>query len=432
MQFFKYLLVSIGLGCYAVLSFGNTLPTACHQQLSPALCAKIGQMLILGFGGLKQDKNGKIIWQDPNGAYFTENSNIARDIRNQHIGGVILYTHPYRNPKTGEFIRDHNIQNPQQVAKLTQALQAYSVKAQKQDGLPTLPLLVATDQEGGLAERLPSDLGFSHKLLLPQSLGLNEEVALSDAKQKKQALETTRQYADKIAAELVKAHFNTNFAPVVDVNINPLNPIIGGKGRSFSANPYVAADQASQFIQAFHNKNILATLKHFPGHGSSSKDSHEGLVDVTDTYQQDKELLPYEILIHNGYQDLIMTTHVINGQIDRSQCKQGPKDDHTTWCPGTMSYKTLTTLLRKQLGFKGVIVSDDMTMGAIVKEYPLEIALEKAINAGVDMFIIANDSADNTELVVNTIAKLVKEGKVSEAQINRAYDHISSLKMRLN
>lgn len=410
--------------------FAESLPS-CESQVSAETCFKIGQMLIVGFGGLNQDKNGNILWQDPNGTVFNKNSNIAEEIKKQHIGGVILFIQPFRNIITGAFIRDRNIQNLAQVAKLTQALQDYNSQIQKINNLPNLPLLITIDQEGGMIDRFPTELGFSQKTIIPQALGSNEEKVFKNPHLKRKALQQTREYADRMAQELARYHFNLDFAPSLDVNINPLNQIIGIKGRSFSDNSEIVADQAWQFIQAFHAKGIIPVVKHFPGHGSSIGDTHEGLVDVTDTYDKEKELLPYKLLLTKKYDDPILITHVINGQIDQTQCKSGEKTDHKTWCPGTMSSTTLTKLLRQELGFKGIIISDAMDMGAIAKEYPLEVALQKGINGGIDIFIISNNKEDDTKKFINTIAKLVKDGKISEKRIDETYKRIQILKNRI-
>jgi beta-N-acetylhexosaminidase len=126
-----------------------------------------------------------------------------------------------------------------------------------------------------------------------------------------------------------------------------------------------------------------------------------------------------------------MSTHVINGQIDRSQCLPGDAQDPGTWCPGTMSYKTLTTLLRNQLHFQGVIVSDDIFMRALTDNYSLETILEKSLNAGIDMFIVNNHNHDYTSEIVINIAKLVKEGKIPESRIQDAYQHVADIKKRI-
>lgn len=392
----------------------------CPKELSPALCAKIGQMLIVGFGGLKE-VDGKVVWQDPDASVFKPNSLIAKNINQYGIGGIILFERPFFSQKTGIFLKDRNIQNPNQLRKLIDDLQAYAKQVATTQHRSTLPLIVSLDQEGGMVDRLPYYRGFVLRYPIPQAYGAYLE-------QKKG--NRVASYADQLAKQLADLHINLDFSPDIDLNINPLNPIIGAMGRSVSQNPKIVADVASQFITAFNAHNIIPTMKHFPGHGSSQSDSHDNLVDVTTTYQI-SELQPYRQLINNGYDGVIMTTHVINGKIDKTQCKPGAKDDPTTWCPATMSQATLTTLLRKQLGFKGVIVSDDMMMGAIAKQYPLDLSLEKAINAGVDIFIISNNDSDNTAVFYNTIVKLVQSGRIRASQIDEAYERIVKLKKKL-
>jgi len=408
------------------------LASTCEQMLGKKLCYKIGQMLIVGFGGFAQTADGAVVFNDSNSSVFNEESLLASDIRQAHIGGVIFFSEPVKDVRTQTFIRYRNIVNPQQLIQLTTAILNYSRQTNKAQGLPNLPLLLAVDEEGGGVDRLNAAQGFFQQVtLLPQALGMDEQMSGGNTVKKKRAWAAAKSQADLIAKTLHLYHFNVDFAPVVDVDVNPVNPIIGGRGRSFSSNPAIVVNQAKIFIQALHQYGIVAAIKHFPGHGSSSGDTHAGLVDVTDTYQPSKELYPYEALFKLGYVDMVMTTHVINGQIDRSQCKKGAFDDHLTWCPGTMSKKTLTGLLRNKLKFNGVIVSDDMTMGAITKEYPLPLALEKAINAGVDMFIVSNNQSNETMKMVNTIARLVKQGKIKRSTIDRAYQRIAKLKKRV-
>lgn len=426
----KFLAIMAG----AFLSAATFGDTACQTIVDKSICEKIGQMLIIGFGGFKQDDNGRILWDDANGSRFSRNSLIAKHIANDHIGGVILFVKSIRDKKTKEFIRDRNVQNPEQVAKLNQELQNYNKQMRDEQGLSTMPLFISVDQEGGVIDRLPASLGFPVRTLTPQALGAKAEVAkkwadiFGKVKDYQDALKETYYYAGNLAQELVAAHFNLNFFPTVDVNINPTSPIIGGLGRSFSSDPQVVIDEAKQFIKVFHEQGVIPVLKHFPGHGSSAGDSHDGLVDVTKTYNKEIELYPYSKLIQDGYDGVIMTTHVINGAIDKTQCKAGKEDDPATWCPGTMSSKTLNDLLRKQLGFKGIIISDDMTMGAIAKNYPLCVTLEKAVNAGVDMFIIANNERDLTDEFIITLAWLVKEGKIKRERIEEAYWRVVDFK----
>ena len=399
--------------------------SSCHgpseSQDEQQLRHEIGQMLIIGFGGFKQDDDGKVLWDDKDGTQFSENSVIARQIAKNHIGCVILFQKPFRDIKTGAFIHDRNIQNPAQVAKLNQDLQSYNRQMGNKNSL-----FLSVDQEGGRIDRLPAPQGFPVATLLPQAFGAKEETATD----KNAAINETYEYAKKLAQEVFESGFNLNFAPVVDVNINPTNSIIGGLGRSFSSNPEIVIDQARQFIRASKEYKIIPALKHFPGHGSALNDSHLGLVDVTDTYKKELELQPYSRLIADGYDGMVMTTHVINGQIDQAQCKAGAETDHSTWCPGTMSEKTLTDLLRKQMGFKGLVVSDDMTMGAITKEYDTSESFKKAINAGVDIFIVANNYEDQTDKIIDTIAQLVKKGEIKREQINATYNRIIDFKKK--
>lgn len=347
----------------------------CTDIVSAATCQKIGQLLIVGFGGLDQDPEGKVVWRDPNGTRFKEDSNIAKDIADWHIGGVIFFRNTLRHQQTGKLIRDRNIQSGEQLTQLTSALQAYNNKVREQQKLQPLPLITSLDQEGGLV----NPLVFAKELpnYTPQALGANQAMNAADPQKLHNALAFTLDFGKKTGASLRKYGINLDFAPDVDVNINPVNPIIGGLARSYSDNPEIVANQAAQMISGLHSENIMTTIKHFPGHGSSTGDTHKGLVDVTNTYQMDKELAPYKILIGQGYNDFVMSTHVINGQIDRTQCAPGEANNPETWCPGTMSHKTLTELLRNQLHFNGVIVSDDMSMNAISTHYSLATALEK-------------------------------------------------------
>lgn len=411
------------------ITFAIYAQTSAQPQLSPELQFKIGQMMIVGFGGLKE-VNGKIVWQDTNGTRFNEHSLIAQNIKNYGVGGIILFERPFYSAATGQYLKDRNIQHPSQVRSLIDDLQAFAKQVAQQQHRPSLPLIVSADQEGGMVDRLPYYRGFILRFPIPQAFGTNQQLAGNDPVKKSAALNSTYNIVSKMAEELANLHFNVDFAPSVDLNVNPLNPIIGAMGRSLSADPQIVVDQTNMIIKAMHNKGIIVTIKHFPGHGSSQQDSHENLVNVTDTYQL-SELLPYRQLINYGYDDIIMTTHVINGNIDKTQCKPGAKNDATTWCPATLSYNTLTKLLRQKLGFKGVIISDDMMMGAIAKQYSLEDALAKGINAGVDMFIISNNDGDHTAAFVNTIAKLIQEGKVSEKQIDQAYQRIIRLKNKI-
>lgn len=274
---------------------------------------------------------------------------------------------------------------------------------------PQLPLLISVDYEGGKVNRLGEQYGFPP--------------TLSAAEVGKRETKEAESIADSMAQTLKKAEFNLDFAPELDVNVNPENPVIGKKERSFSSDPKQVIRYASIYTHHFLDQKIQCAYKHFPGHGSSTKDSHLGFVDVTDTWQP-YELSPFEQLL-NSYEGcgMVMTAHIVNHQLDPSGL------------PATLSHKILTDLLRNQLHFKGVIITDDMQMKAISDNYGLEQALVLAINAGADMLMFGNNlstPAQDPIQVINIIEAKVQSGEISQERINEAYQHIVALKKSLN
>lgn len=355
--------------------------TSCSQSQSQnssdvSLDVKIGQMLKIGFRGMA----------------VTDTNHIVRDIKEYHLGGVVLFD--YDVPRDTAF---RNIESPEQVKTLVQDLKSLS----------EIPLLVSIDQEGGRVARLKTKYGF-HESVSAQKLGeLN-------------SIDSTRYYARQTAETLSKLGINVNLAPVVDVNINPDNPVIGGIERSFSADPETVAKHAEIYINTLHEYNILTVLKHFPGHGSSEEDSHLGVVDVTETWSE-KELIPYRQLINSDLADAVMTAHIFNAKLDSAY-------------PATLSGPTITGILRNQLGFDGVVISDDLMMGAIRKEYGLKTTIKQALQAGVDILSFANNSVYDPEIAPKAheiINELIEEGELSIERINQSYKRIKKFKKRM-
>ncbi|QOX77956.1 glycoside hydrolase family 3 [Trichlorobacter lovleyi] len=337
---------------------------------------KIAQMLLLGFPGETLEAG----------------SPIDQAIRRYGVGGVVLFDNNIDLGVTGR-----NITSPAQLKELTEALQQAS----------ELPLLIAVDQEGGVVARLKDRYGFP-ATVSAQYLGQQNR------------LELTRSTSDSLAATIEEYGFNLNLAPVVDLATNPDNPIIALKERSFSADPALVAAHAAEFIKSHHRHRILTCLKHFPGHGSSRDDSHLGLVDVT-RYWSEAELLPYRNLIQAGLCDMVMTAHTFNTAIDPDY-------------PATLSRATIDGILRKQLGFDGVVVSDDLYMGAIIQHYSYETAVEKAINAGVDLLVVANDKLYSSDIMPRTIElllNLVQQGRIPRERIEQACRRIMAMKQRI-
>lgn len=352
-----------------ILSINFSLGKLSRKRIeTEELKTRIGQMLIMGFRGTE----------------ISENSYITKVIRDVKVGGLNFY--------------QRNISNPEQVKKLIFSLQHYS----------QIPLFIVTDVEGGKINRLNPKLGFSD-FLSAKKLG-----EIGD-------YEFTRKEALRMSQQLKDLGFNMNFVPVVDVDINPKNPIIGALERSFSSDPYQVVLHAQAFIEAHHQNNIITVAKHFPGHGSSKEDSHLGLTDVTDTYKEE-ELIPYEFLQEKGLLDAVMTAHIVNRKIDKDY-------------PATLSSKFLQDILRNQIGFQGVIISDDMEMGAITRYYSFKDALIRAINAGCDIILISNNSLSkfDEELpyrVQDIIYQAVKEGKIPKQRIIESSNRIYELKIK--
>lgn len=234
--------------------------------------------------------------------------------------------------------------------------------------------------------------------------------------------EQASKYAHQMADVLKQIGINFNFAPVLDVNVNPENPVIGALGRSFSSNPEKVAHYASIFSQAYKEKGILCTYKHFSGHGSSTNDTHDGFVDVTKTWKA-YELVPYKTLIRQSEScPVIMTAHVTNTRLD------------SKGLPCTLSYEMITKLLREELHFNGVVVTDDMQMKAIADQYGSADAIKLSINAGADILLFGNRMVSvrqDPKQLIDIIYDSIQSGEISETRINEAYQRIMKLKAQL-
>jgi beta-N-acetylhexosaminidase len=229
--------------------------------------------------------------------------------------------------------------------------------------------------------------------------------------------ELTGGYAERTAVALAACGFNLNFAPLVDLNVNPENPIIARYERSFGVDPDTVVSHALAVIEGHRRHGIVCTLKHFPGHGSSRQDSHLGCTDVSDTWNA-IELQPYREIIARGQADIIMTAHIFNRYLDPD-------------FPATLSAKTINRLLRGQLQFQGLVIADDLHMKAISDFYNLETSLELTLNAGVDIILFANNQVYDETVAARSgeiIAQLVAAGRVSEARIDEACQRILNLK----
>lgn len=348
---------------------------------------QIGQMLIMGFEGYQID----------------ETSPILQCIQDDGLGGVILFDYHYQ---TQEFAK--NIRDPDQVQLLNQTLQTANTAAHHAQKRPLNPLIISVDYEGGRVNRLKETRGF------PVTLSPAQLARLDDS--------TIFQHAEKMARTLQQLGFNLDFAPLLDININPLNPVIAQLDRSFSADPQRVAHCARIFVNAFATHKIQCAYKHFPGHGSSEHDSHLGFVDVSNTWQN-IELQPYQTLLAKPqWCKMIMTAHIINRQLDPSGL------------PATLSHTILSKLLRETLQYQDVIVTDDMQMKAISDHFNLKKAIPMAIRAGADMLIIGNQLSpkpENPTAIIDLIESEVHAGNISAETIAQAYQRIRRFKQSL-
>lgn len=337
---------------------------------------KIGQLLIMGFTG------GAITPDDP----------IISWLQGDGLGGVLLFDLDIQTKSYGKNLRDK-----EQIKQLTDQLNHYA------NVNCTLPLFIAVDYEGGAVDRLSKVPGCMKTKTASQQAGLIEQALCLEMR--------------NMAITLKTLGFNLNFAPVIDLNLNEQQGIIGKLNRSFSANPQEVVRVASQFVQSFNEQGIICAYKHFPGHGSAVGDTHLGFVDVTDTFQA-CELDPYATLLADSPAlAMIMTAHVINRQLDE------------TGLPATLSRKIIQDLLREKLGYQGVIVSDDLQMRAVSDHYSLDEALQLTLNAGADMLIFGNQWGWITAPeVIDCIENLVLTGKVPIQRIEQAFERVERLK----
>lgn len=348
------------------------IPAYLFAQQNDSIARKIGQMIMLGLPGSSVDKS----------------SGFYKDIEAGLVGGILIYEKHLTTTNTAD--------------NLQLAISTY------QDASPT-PLYVSIDQEGGLVNRLKTKYGFPP---MPSAFYLGQ---LNN-------LDITKFYADNIAYTLSRLGINLNYAPVLDVYM-PGNPVLGSRERCYSANPDIIVKHAAKTIQSHNYFKVNTVVKHFPGHGSSTADSHLGVTDVSKTWKRE-ELQPYRQLIKNGLVQAVMTAHIVNAQLDA---------DST---PATLSKKIITVLLRKNLHFNGVVFSDDMQMKAISAEYGVEESIQMAINAGVDVLMFSNNiggvAPTTGSDIVNIILKLLQEGKINEKQIEASYNRIMQMKNNRN
>ena len=327
------------------------------------------------------------------------NAEVADAIDKYDFGGVILFA--------------ENVKETKQTLALTQDMQKAAIENKANNG--KIPLLLAIDQEGGIVYRLGSGTA------LPGNMAIG---ATNDPKLAKEA-------GQIIGRELSALGLNVDFAPVLDTNNNPQNPVIGL--RSFSSDPNRVAYLGIPMMKGIQDYNVAVAAKHFPGHGDTAVDSHTGLplVDKSLAELEKLELLPFKKAMDAGV-DLLMTAHIQYPQIEKDQVVS-KETGEKIYVPATLSDDILTGLVRKKYGYKGVIVSDAMGMDAIAKNFGEVEAVKMAIKAGVDLVLMPTtlrSKADLTKIdtIVDAVVNAVQTGDISEDRLNESVRRILTLK----
>ncbi len=317
-----------------------------------------GQMVVSGFDGKKAPRELKAA------------------LKEGRLSGVILFR--------------RNLEKPAQVRKLTDSIRDACA----------LPPLIAIDQEGGRVQNLPGPF--------TQWPSMREFGKRADSGK-------ARALAQAVAAELLAAGINTNFAPVLDVDTNPENPVIGD--RSLDSDPHAVARLGSAMIEGYTGAGLLSCGKHFPGHGDASVDSHLDLpeVDVDRTTLERRELLPFQEAIAAGV-PMIMSAHLKAAALD-------------PYYPATISRKVMYDLLRVEMGFEGVVMTDDLEMGALMKHMPMEDAAYSAARAGCDLLLMCSGPG-RAELARKTVVDAIKNGALSMGDVTVSARRVLSLKER--
>ena len=398
---FITLLVSIMiiLGFSAILEKQRRDPLE-QKLLSMSLEDKAAQMMIASFRIWKEapeTEDGAQAQEETPGVNITELNDEIRDMLGRdHFGGILLF---------GE-----NFVDAEQTLRLTADMQS----ANKSGG--GLPLMFFVDQEGGNVSRIGyGTIGVGNMAL----------AATGDP-------ENARKMASVHGEEIGLLGIRADFAPVVDVNNNPANPVIGI--RSFSDDPETVSKFGCAYLNGLHDVGIAAALKHFPGHGNTDTDSHTGFPVIDSSYEELKacELIPFKASIDAGA-DMVMTAHIQYPRIE-TETYTSVSTGEQGFLPATMSRRILTDILRGDMGFQGVIVSDALDMAAITDFFSVEDIVKYTINAGVDLLILPGVKDTKlfalTQTYLDTVVSLVKAGEIDEARINDAVLRILRLKQK--
>jgi len=325
-----------------------------------------------------EEKVGQLIFAGIKGTVITDET--MKIVSKHKVGGIILFK--------------ENLKDADQSVALLNAIK-------KENSNNSIPLFLGVDEEGGRISRLPE----LTKLPTNEDIGLRNEAAFSYG------------IGKILGKELSAFGFNLNFAPVLDINSNPNNPIIGD--RSFGEDEEIVSELGLQTMKGIQSEQIISVIKHFPGHGDTAVDSHKELPIIQKSLKDlhALELIPF-IQATEGGADVLMVGHILLPKIDATY-------------PASISEKIVNNLLRKQLNYNGVIITDDMTMKAIVNTFEIGEAAVFAVKAGNDIILVAHDYA-NVIKVKDAILQAIETGEITEQRIDESVRRILSIKKKYN
>ncbi|PCO07091.1 glycosyl hydrolase family 3 [Microbulbifer flavimaris] len=388
----------------ALLTSLSACGTDATEQRTQVLRDKIAQKIMLDLRYFCPDQQRNEENRGRCGEPVTElPETLGQMISDTGIGGIILFA--------------DNLESTEQIIALNSDLQ--SAAAGSHHGSP---LLIGIDQEGGRVHRLPraEATAFAGNMAIGATYPLHGDRFAGET-------------AAAMAEQLRVLGFNVNFAPTLDVNSNPENPVINV--RSYSENPEVVAELGVAAIRAFQEKQVAATVKHFPGHGDTSVDSHTGLPRVDRSIEQARamDLLPFTRAFEQAQPALTMTAHIQYPALDDTTLPA--QDGEEIVVPATLSRRILTDLLRGEMGYEGVIVTDSLGMAGISDYFSVEDAVVKTFAAGADIALMPlkirfpGDIAQLDEIIDRAV-QAVQHGELSEAEIDASIARIDALKQR--
>lgn len=372
---------------FTSLSFGTTnVQAAAKKKADPCekilksmtIEEKVGQLFIVRPETLDSKYTKKQAANTKKYAVTKINKNITKSLKKYKVGGIVMFS--------------KNIKNPKQITKLNKELQKNSKRK----------LFICVDEEGGSVARIANNKNFKVKKY-PDMQKIGKSGKTSKAKD----------VGYTIGKYLKKYEFNLDFAPVADVNTNPKNIVIGK--RAFGSSPSLVSKMVDAEIKGFHKAEIMACVKHFPGHGDTKGDTHTGYVSIKKNWNALKkcEIVPFKKAFSSST-DMVMVAHITANKVSKDKL------------PASLSYNMITKKLRKELKYNGVVITDSMEMGAIADNYTSAESAVMAIKAGADVVLMPYDF----KAAYNAVLKAVKSGKISEKRLNESVLRILKLKKK--